>query len=341
MSWPAILAGGRLPLSTAVVRLLKLLPDLNTTPAEATYQLLTAPTRPLHPSMISEIEESRFVHTSVDNIPGPARNDPPSTSGTGSSTPAEGGTGSNTPAEKDDEEEPPDSHERSVANTRDPQPFDGILNADELAGLARKLLPEGVKSAFGSSDWAGNDGETFAKRGGFERVGGVGELEGGGEPGYTCFTPLFKLTLGQSSSGRNWWSNHADEADRLLVYPPSLGLRLENNGDTSPPSGQVRGASRRSTAEGDRGERSSCYGMRGRLVMHGIRQIQHRQPIPVKVVLAKNLSSRWREQRIWMAFEERNIPYHYHEVKVCPLHHLTPLLMHLNHRVKPERLGAR
>lgn len=104
----------------------------------------------------------------------------------------------NTPAEKEDDEELPDSHERSIANSRDPIPSDGILDADQLAELARAVLGVGVRSAYASSDWAGANGVTFRKRGGFERLGGNDdELEGSGEPGYTIFTPLFKLTLGR------------------------------------------------------------------------------------------------------------------------------------------------
>ena len=129
-----------------------------------------------------------LVHTSITNIAGPLLEDIPSTSG----------TGTNTPAERDDEEELPDSHERSVANTRDPVPSDGILTADELVEVVRSVLPEGFRSAYGSSDWVGGGGETFEKRGGFERLAGkeMAGLQGGMEPGYTCFTPLFKLTLG-------------------------------------------------------------------------------------------------------------------------------------------------
>ena len=163
--------------------------DLNTTPAEATYQLLTAPERPLHHNMLREIEESRFVHSSVDGIgSSPRTQDPQIASGSSSSA----------PAENDKEDENPDLYERSVANTRSPNPSDGILVADELCQIARELLPEGARSAYGSSAWAGEDGETFQSRGGFEQLGeGLDALEGGAEPGYTCFTPLFKLTLGQ------------------------------------------------------------------------------------------------------------------------------------------------
>ena len=162
--------------------------DLNTTPDEATYQLLTSPSRALLPIISREIEASRFVHTSVDNIAGSSSQHISSASV----------TGTDTPTEKDDEDESPVSSEQSVANTREPQPSDGIVTVEELVEMARTVLPEVLNSAYDSSDWAGRDGETFEKRGGFNRFADkVDGLEGRREPGYTCFTPLFKLTLGE------------------------------------------------------------------------------------------------------------------------------------------------
>ena len=143
--------------------------------------------------MVQEIEASRFVHSSVDNIvPATAFQDQPiSTSG----------TGSNTPVEKDDEEDGADEDERSVANTRSPRISDGIASVDELAKIMTEILPRGLRSAYGSGAWLGQD-ETFSSRGGFERYEREGHewashLEGGDEPRYTCFTPLFRLTLGR------------------------------------------------------------------------------------------------------------------------------------------------
>lgn len=236
-----------------------LIPDLNIQPYEATYQLLTAPDVPLHPLTIDQINSSRLVHTSVDKITPPAQ--PTSTpasetpdkngsssdvvEGTGDTqTEITGATGTNTPAEKEDDHQDedgegdgegeggePDSNEKSIANTRPPQPADGIPKVDELVNMFKAALPggRGLTSAYGSAlpslDLAsglnpslasssavaagaepGNvDGgsrpsevrvQTFGSRGGLEPLDGSGE--GGDEPGYTCYTPLFKLTLGES-----------------------------------------------------------------------------------------------------------------------------------------------
>ena len=228
--------------------------DMNTTPAEATYQLLTAPHRPLHPVMTRETDESRFVHFTVDNVRSPLAVNSDATTQNSTNIPsadgADGsslklseplvaddhakvaGTGTNASSEnianltnesdtagprdtgaptaprlgkdkdkKEDEdededekeEEEPNSHKRGIANTRNADASDGILGVAELVGNAQETLT----SAYGSNDWAGGDGETFEKRGGFERLGeDVDGLVGGREPGYTCFSPLFQLTLG-------------------------------------------------------------------------------------------------------------------------------------------------
>ncbi|WVW82629.1 hypothetical protein I302_104640 [Kwoniella bestiolae CBS 10118] len=185
-SWPAIFAG-----------------DLNTQPSEATYQLLVSPHNPLPQSMIDEISSSRLVHDSVVKI------SPSSTEPT-SEAPSTSATGSNTPVVKDEEDgqgegELPDNNEKSIANTRTPGADDGILAVEDLVKAMRDVLPNGgAGSAYGSVEWGsatGND-EAFAKRGGFEHVDS-GEVAGTGEPAYTCFTPLFRLTL-----------------DYLLLLPP-------------------------------------------------------------------------------------------------------------------------
>ena len=243
--------------------------DMNTTPSEATYQLLMAPDQPLHPVMTREIDESRFVHTSVDKIQ-PAPVVDPATSTKSTNIVSEDGTDSpslkvsnplvengaaigkalnmNAPSEnvtslasesettgptatavpsaneneqeEDEEGEEPDSHQRAIANTRNVEASDGLPIVADLIGMAQETLT----SAYGSIDWAGEDGETFEKRGGFERVGDhIEGLLGGREPGYTCFTPLFKLTLGISAFvymeiapkliDRTW-------LDYMLLLPP-------------------------------------------------------------------------------------------------------------------------
>ncbi|OCF54373.1 hypothetical protein L486_08287 [Kwoniella mangroviensis CBS 10435] len=177
-SWPAIFAG-----------------DLNTQPSEATYQLLVSPHTPLPKSMIDEISSSRLVHDSVAKIS-------PSTITSVSEIPSTTATGSNTPTMKADEEgegegELPDNNEKSIANTRTPQANDGILPVGELVKSMQEILPEGgARSAYGSTAWGSkvDNQETFGRRGGFEHVNGD-QVSGKEEPSYTCFTPLFRLTL--------------------------------------------------------------------------------------------------------------------------------------------------
>jgi len=106
--------------------------------------------------------------------------------------------------EKDDEGELPDHDERSIAKTRSPRNGDGILEVEELVKMMQETLPTGARSALSSipsAEHAPADGtagslqsgtETFGTRGGLEGMTGVGK----DEPAYTCYTPLFKLTLG-------------------------------------------------------------------------------------------------------------------------------------------------
>lgn len=184
-SWPILLTG-----------------DLNTQPREMPYQLL-ASRGPYDPKIVQGFEDSRLVHTSVEKVglpPPPAEDSAPaSTSGTGANTPAP----SSTPApaekkeaeEKDDEGEGegelPDSNEKSIANTRSPTDEDGILTLGEIESLAAEVLPQPARSAYASTKWGA---ETYAARGDLE---GIQHAEGGSEPAYTCFTPLFRLTLGK------------------------------------------------------------------------------------------------------------------------------------------------
>lgn len=168
--------------------------DLNTQPSEATYQLLVSSSSSLHARAVDDVNASRLVHTSLEHV---------SESFAETEEDTGGATGSNTPATtgKDDDEgegELPDHDERSIANTRPCRAGDGILEVDELVGLMQQELGQGAISALGSVSSAaeGEDGETFGKRGGLDSMTGHGR----DEPAYTCYTPLFKLTLGPSSS---------------------------------------------------------------------------------------------------------------------------------------------
>jgi len=110
--------------------------------------------------------------------------------------------------EKDDEGELPDSDERSVAKTRSPREGDGMLEVEELVKMMQEVLPTGARSTLASTTSAdhapadtsagpsASGTETFGSRGGLEGMTGLGK----DEPAYTCYTPLFKLTLGKSPS---------------------------------------------------------------------------------------------------------------------------------------------
>jgi RNA exonuclease NGL2 len=206
---------------------------LNTQPSEATYQLLVSPESPLHPKTINEVNVSRLVHTSVDNI----EHTIPSHSLNGGEV-----TGTSTEAptadaeeDKDDEGEGegelPDHDERSIANTRPPKVCDGIVELDDLVRMMCEVLPGGARSVLGSvpaSQSKGeveteNERETFGTRGGLDGMEGKGH--GRDEPAYTCFTPLFKLTLGKSF--------HKATTDQILVFGrldlPDMRCRAASN----------------------------------------------------------------------------------------------------------------
>lgn len=136
-----------------------------------------------------------MVHNSVDAVNDTIPSDPSSSGGTGSNTPA---------VDKDDEGEGegelPDHDERSIAKTRPPTQSDGIIELEELVRMMREEIPGGAISALGSSSpqslETGDRTETFGDRGGLDGIGGIGR----DEPAYTCYTPLFKLTLGESTN---------------------------------------------------------------------------------------------------------------------------------------------
>ncbi|GFZ46087.1 hypothetical protein JCM24511_04333 [Saitozyma sp. JCM 24511] len=185
-SWPAVLSG-----------------DLNTSPSEAPYQLLVSPQTPLAPSVLEHLEVSRIVHNTVDKIgvvpPTPLPAHTPMNGGPNSTL--DSGSGASALAaeidggekdDKDDEDELPDSNEKSTANTRPPEEADGILPITELTKMLSETVPGGAKSAYGLSPWVTNGSETFGSRGGF---GHLKPRDGKDEPAYTCFTPLFNLTL--------------------------------------------------------------------------------------------------------------------------------------------------
>ncbi|KAL1408888.1 RNA exonuclease ngl2 [Vanrija albida] len=171
-SWPVVLAG-----------------DLNSQPAETAYQFLAAPHLPLDPAIAKTLEESRIVHTSAAKALSSAASEPPS----------EAASGTATPAGKDEDEEAAAKDENSIANTRAPEADDGIRSLDDLLAALREVLPEPARSAYETSEW---QGEKYAAR----LPDGITTQAGRNEPAYTCYSPLFKLTL-----------------DYLFVLPPLGG----------------------------------------------------------------------------------------------------------------------
>ncbi|KAK1925416.1 Endonuclease/exonuclease/phosphatase [Papiliotrema laurentii] len=178
--WPAVISG-----------------DFNTQPDEATYQIITAPHQATPQEILRSIDDSRFIHQSLAKVAQSISatdeaSVPTSTSGTGSNTPTQ-------QQEKDDEgEEEEPAPEGTVPGTRPAQASDGIPTSQELVEIARQLLPDGgCRSAYTSGRW-GDARYTFGGRNGFQRSfeGKVPDgLQGHGEAAYTCYTPLFKLSL--------------------------------------------------------------------------------------------------------------------------------------------------
>lgn len=175
--------------------------------------MLSNPGAPIDKSLLESFKASRLVHTNVANIGNAAVGMEVASLCT-----------SDTADDDKDEEELPDSDERSIANTRSPTPADGILTLDSLLDIARDLLGEGGRSAYADTEWGT---ETFAARGGF--APGV-VARGGGEPAYTCFTPLFRLTLGMYRNA------HLTRPDYLFVLPSERAPRFEFTSVLAPPA---------------------------------------------------------------------------------------------------------
>lgn len=159
--------------------------DLNTQPSEATYQLLMNPNQAMSKAQTDDLQASRLVHQSIDTMSAAMLN---AGEGEGPDGPNDDGEEDGEAGEKDQTQS--DKDERSIANTRTPVSGDGILGISELIALARESFHPGCQSAYGSSRWSG---ETYAQR----ALQQADQLAAGGlEPSYTCFTPLFRLTLG-------------------------------------------------------------------------------------------------------------------------------------------------
>jgi RNA exonuclease NGL2 len=207
--------------------------DFNSSPCEAPYQLLVNPSKPLLPAVRERLEESRMVHVSVDKI-GIGAYDPTEKPVMWSNEPAPetesvatsaNGTGANTPVtipveqkpEKDDEGEAEPRSGDPKAKERPTEARDGILGVEELQRILRGLVGnEGLRSAYDVAKWSGKGDDTFASRDGWPE--GAKADKGGDEPGYTCFTGLFQLTLGISTVDAC-----PDTTDYLFIVPPMSG----------------------------------------------------------------------------------------------------------------------
>ena len=244
--------------------------DFNTQPDEATYQLLTNPHSALPGEIAKDVLNSRFVHKSLD-----AHYEPKPDVASESAATSNAGTGTATPVVEDDDKEDekedaegegelPDTDERSVAGTRSPTPADGIPELEALVEMAKQLLPaQGLQSAYTAEKCAQDKEGTYARRNGFARSFEGSDipdgLTGQDEPAYTCYTPLFKLTLGELHQGVEFG---IQLNVRLPTYPP-LAV---NTGHAAIATGHSRGARRGPAEEGYLRERSYCCRLRGRVV---------------------------------------------------------------------------
>jgi RNA exonuclease NGL2 len=173
--------------------------------------MLVDPTASLHQHLVDSFNASRLVHDNVVKVgQAPRESEPPSASASGTATPVPTAA----PAVEDkDDEELPDTDERSIANTRAATAADGIRALDDLMAIGRDLMLGGARSAYGNNKWGT---ETFADRAGFP-PGVTGA--GGGEPAYTCFTPKFHLTLGKCNRMKGLIDQTADCSDYLFLVP--------------------------------------------------------------------------------------------------------------------------
>ena len=205
LAWPTVFTGGeylpsasfRLDLSSHTGI------DFNTTPCESTYQILVNSFVTLPKEMISEFEESRLVHSSVDALYPPAVPENGHVTNDDNADPKNG--------HRDDAEKPKNDStqnerdEKLVAGSRLPREEDGILSLSEMIATLREpsyTVPRKRRSAYEEGLWTLNSSECFGERGGFQTKFEPGAtphtLMGRREPGYTCYTALFKLTLGES-----------------------------------------------------------------------------------------------------------------------------------------------
>ena len=208
--WRSVVLTIVLELSTQFPLTIIALADLNTEPREATYQLLINPIRPLGPHLKDELESSRLLHQSVDKahasvtttLPASESTEPAAIHGAVASTV---GTPDDHNDENDDDDEEgqqgPDTDERSIAGTRPPTASDGLLSVSELIQAFQSASPSRLISAYDIASPTDEPVQTFATRGGFrEHADVMQEGNGRNEPAYTCYTPLFRLTLGQSAA---------------------------------------------------------------------------------------------------------------------------------------------
>ncbi|KAJ9118178.1 hypothetical protein QFC22_004082 [Naganishia vaughanmartiniae] len=181
--WPAYAAG-----------------DFNTAPSEPAYRLLVNPGSQLQKDHLEQLDKSRVIHTSLEKVEEHVETTLSAAAALAQQNDTANSTSNSSPAEfvgvpgEDDEKEEAGESQGDPGlpkNSRRPTEEDGLLHGHELQQMASEIFGhEGVTSLYGSSGWVG-EAEKELSYGG---RGGKGE-EGKDEAAWTCFTPIWRLTL--------------------------------------------------------------------------------------------------------------------------------------------------
>lgn len=224
-TWPVFIAG-----------------DFNTQPSEATYQLLTHPELPLSKEQVDAIDFGRAVHASLEKVemyidqqqmPTPVA----PTTVISTDTHEEGENEKKVQEMEDEEEEEEEEAEEKAGqeeedptmpkNSRKAIDSDGLLTADQLQEIARKLFGQvGAQSGYGSSGWATNPSLkdlAYGGRGGESSTGSQ-------EPNWSSFTPLWRLTLGEYKT----LNACLLVLTRVRLFVPDYILRPPSTSNTTP-----------------------------------------------------------------------------------------------------------
>ncbi|KAG8894234.1 hypothetical protein FRC00_009280 [Tulasnella sp. 408] len=180
---------------------LRVTPDFNTQPTEASYSLLTA--QPLTPVHVKSLEHSRVVHISLDPTVPPtpnAANLKEDEGGAAAAAPTattteetKSATGAEEkPNEKKGSEKETDP-DRIITNSRRAVPSDDLLSDEELLRLFGCEEGKGLRSGYDEAQRLLSSGSKDGLFGGRVEDATIGLWE----PMYTSYTFWWKLTLGQ------------------------------------------------------------------------------------------------------------------------------------------------